>query len=115
MLACQVAVDALRVLAATTEAGEQAKEQVTLARVVRDRARGRTRSSHQQLLLLLAQIHARVSTRSSIGPVDPDTPKLLPSVHLMWSPLMGALTVRGALCVVAQGHAGTPWGHLGGR
>lgn len=34
-----------------------------------------------------------VQPRSAITPVPPDTPKLLPAVHLAWAPTMAALRV----------------------
>lgn len=49
------------------------------------------------LALELAEhrVEPYVRRRSEVLPPDPLTPKLLPSVHVLWSPLMGALKVCG--------------------
>lgn len=40
------------------------------------------------------QIQLLARRRTDVAPPDPDTPRMLPSVHLAWAPLMGALQVR---------------------
>eukprot|EP00887_Chlorella_sp_A99_P000587 scaffold17.g587.t1 len=53
-------------------------------------------------------IEALVARRGDVAPADPDPPRLLPSVHLLWSPLMGALkdwrvsVVEAALATLAE-------------
>ena len=39
------------------------------------------------------QVEPFVAKPADVTPPDPLTPKLLPSVHLLWTPLMGALKV----------------------
>ena len=43
------------------------------------------------------QIQMLARKRTDVTAPDPDTPRLLPSVHLAWAPLVGALQVR-CLC-----------------
>lgn len=40
------------------------------------------------------QVQLVTRRRTDVAPPDPDTPRMLPSVHLAWAPLMGALQVR---------------------
>ena len=40
------------------------------------------------------RIEPLVRGRAAVGPVPPETPKLLPVVHILWAPLMHALKVR---------------------
>ena len=49
---------------------------------------------------LWVQIQMLARKRIDVVAPDPDTPRLLPSVHLAWAPLVGALQVR-CLCCVA--------------
>lgn len=43
-----------------------------------------------------SQIQVLTRRRTDVAPPDPNTPRMLPSVHLAWAPLMGALQVRTA-------------------
>ena len=45
------------------------------------------------------------SKQAGVGPPPPETPQMLPSVHAMWGPLVGALKVSVANVAC---HAGTP-------
>lgn len=38
-------------------------------------------------------IEPHTSKQEGVQPVPPDTPQMLPSVHAIWSPLIGALQV----------------------
>lgn len=54
------------------------------------------RATTLALELCERQVEPLVTRRGEVAPPDPLTPKLLPSVHLLWSPLTGALKVRWA-------------------
>ncbi len=43
------------------------------------------------------RIAPRVQPKNSIEPVAPETPQLLPAVHVFWSTLAASLKVRGSL------------------
>ena len=47
---------------------------------------------------LLVQIQMLARKRIDVVAPDPETPRLLPSVHLAWAPLVGALQVRCLCC-----------------
>ena len=41
-------------------------------------------------------IEPHTSKQEGVQPVPPDTPQMLPSIHAIWSPLIGALKVGAA-------------------
>ena len=46
-------------------------------------------------------IEPHTNKQEGVQPPPPDTPQMLPSVHAIWSPLMGALKVALCICYLA--------------
>ena len=100
-----VVAQALRVLAATTEAVELDEGQVCTAGWLAGWAgglgglaakmEGGTRPGRcAHPTPCCPQIQELARRRTDVAAPDPDTPRLLPSVHRAWAPLLGALQVR---------------------